>query len=189
MHLLTQSSSGRKLDPEAGQVEPPPPWQQQKSLQSPAFFCRIVFYCSWYRAGNVAATAPRESSLWRCLVCTSGRLEGGGILGEIVRRTLKLIDGGDHRKSGGATVFDCHAVVWWIVFFRLSSSANQNTHSYMWPLQEHCHLGSRSSDDIMWDPIRAASFRFTQMIVLLVCWILQKLLSLGICRIADGCFC
>lgn len=34
-----------------------------------------------------------------------------GILGEIVRRTLKLIDGGDHRKSGGASVFDCRAVV------------------------------------------------------------------------------
>lgn len=72
----------------------------------------IIFKCFWHL--NLVAVwmwhlvAVHQFALWWCLVCTSG---SPGAQGKTIRSPLKLIDGGDHRKSWGTSVFDCCAVI------------------------------------------------------------------------------
>ncbi len=72
----------------------------------------IIFKCFWHL--NLIAVwmwhrvAVHQFALWWCLVCTS---VSPGAQGETIRSPLKLIDGGDHRKSWGTSVFDCCAVI------------------------------------------------------------------------------
>lgn len=72
----------------------------------------IIFKCFWHLNPIAVWTwyhvAVHQFALWWCLVCTSVSC---GAQGETIRSPLKLIDGGDHRKSWGTSVFDCCTVI------------------------------------------------------------------------------